>query len=168
VLNGRMITFVYIAAAVLMAGGNIYLAWRSRDFRKFLAGAFFVSSGILFYLYLAAVGTSFIETPATSDHNIACTQQSGNFGSRPVEAADALRHWLSQPKVATNSNLVVFESGIDPLGVSLVASLNPGGNLAGVNSQNMAIIVIRERPTRMRLRRRQCGPPRSGQAELPC
>jgi hypothetical protein len=85
-----------------------------------------------------SLGTSFIETPATSDHNIACTQQSGNryaadadrrkaFGSRPVKAADALRHWLSQPKVATNSNLVVFESGIDPIEISLVASLNPGG-----------------------------------------
>jgi hypothetical protein len=44
---------------------------RSRDFRKFLAGAFFVSSGILFYLYLADVsvpllGTGFVETPRIS------------------------------------------------------------------------------------------------------
>ena len=30
-------------------------AWRNREFRKFLAGAFFVSSGVLFYLYLADV-----------------------------------------------------------------------------------------------------------------
>ena len=46
-------------------------AWRNRDFRKFLAGAFFVSSGILFYLYLADVsvpllGTGFVETPQIS------------------------------------------------------------------------------------------------------
>jgi hypothetical protein len=39
-----------------------------RDVRKFLAGAFFVSSGILFYFYLAVVsvpllGTGFVETP---------------------------------------------------------------------------------------------------------
>ena len=38
---------------------------------KFLTGAFFVSSGILFYLYLADVsvpllGTGFVETPAIS------------------------------------------------------------------------------------------------------
>ena len=38
---------------------------------KFLAGAFFVSGGVLFYLYLAGVsvpllGTSFIETPEIS------------------------------------------------------------------------------------------------------
>jgi hypothetical protein len=46
-------------------------AWQNREFRKFLAGAFFVSSGILFYLYLADVsvpllGTSFVETPQVS------------------------------------------------------------------------------------------------------
>src|SRR5215469_15222695 len=62
----RMIIALYIAAAVIMAAGSLYFAWRNRDFRKFLAGAFFVSSGILFYLYLAGVsvpllGTGFVE-----------------------------------------------------------------------------------------------------------
>ena len=62
---------LYIAVAVIMAVGSVYSAWRNRDFRKFLAGAFFVSSGILFYLYLADVsmpllGTSFVETPQIS------------------------------------------------------------------------------------------------------
>jgi hypothetical protein len=66
-----MIIALYIVAAVIMAVGSLYLAWRYRDFRKFLAGAFLVSSGILFYLYLADVsvpllGTSFIETPQIS------------------------------------------------------------------------------------------------------
>jgi energy-converting hydrogenase Eha subunit G len=42
-----------------------------QDVCKFLAGAFFVNAGILFYLYLARVsvpllGTSFIETPGIS------------------------------------------------------------------------------------------------------
>ena len=50
-----MIIAFYIAAAVIMAVGSLYFAWRNRDFWKFLAGAFFVSSGILFYLYLADV-----------------------------------------------------------------------------------------------------------------
>jgi hypothetical protein len=63
-----MIIAVYIAAAVIDAVGSLYFAWRYRDFRKFLTGAFFVSSGILFYLYLADVslpllGTSFVFTP---------------------------------------------------------------------------------------------------------
>src|SRR5262245_53202774 len=66
-----MIIAIYIAAAVIMAVGSAYFAWRNRDFRKFLAGAFFVSSGILFYLYLADVsvpllGTGFVDTPQIS------------------------------------------------------------------------------------------------------
>lgn len=66
-----MIMAFYIAAAFAMAGGSLYFAWRNRDFRKFLAGAFFVSSGTLFYLYLADVsvpllGTNFLETPKIS------------------------------------------------------------------------------------------------------
>jgi hypothetical protein len=66
-----MIIALYIAAAVIMAVGSLYFAWRNRDFRKFLAGAFFVSSGILFYLYLADISvplleTSFVETPQIS------------------------------------------------------------------------------------------------------
>jgi uncharacterized protein (DUF486 family) len=66
-----MIVALYIAAAVILAAGSLYWAWRNRDFRKFLAGAFFVSSGILFYLYLADVpvallGTGFVETPKIS------------------------------------------------------------------------------------------------------
>jgi hypothetical protein len=54
-----------------MAVGSLGFAWRNRGFRKFLAGAFSVSSGILFYLYLADVsvpllGTSFVEIPQIS------------------------------------------------------------------------------------------------------
>lgn len=66
-----MIIALYIAAAVIMAVVSLYFALRNGDVRKFLAGAFFVSSGILFYLYLAHVsvpllGTSFVETPQIS------------------------------------------------------------------------------------------------------
>ena len=66
-----MIIALYIVAAAIMGFGSLYLAWQNREFRKFLAGAFFVSSGTLFYLYLADVsvpllGTSFVETPQVS------------------------------------------------------------------------------------------------------
>ena len=66
-----MIIALYVAVAVIMAVGSLYFAWRNKDFRKFLAGAFFVSWVILFYLYLAEVsvpllGTSFVETPQIS------------------------------------------------------------------------------------------------------
>ena len=61
----------YAIAGILMAAGSLYLAWRSIDVRKFLAGAFFVSSGILAYLSVADVsvpllGTDFVETPSIS------------------------------------------------------------------------------------------------------
>jgi hypothetical protein len=66
-----MIIVLYTTAGAIMAIGSLYLAWRSRDFRKFLAGAFFVSSGTLFYLFLADVsvpllGANFVETPQMS------------------------------------------------------------------------------------------------------
>jgi uncharacterized protein (DUF486 family) len=66
-----MIVALYIAAAVILAVGSLWLAWHHRDVRKFLAGAFFVSSGILFYHYLADVsvpllGTDFVQTPQIS------------------------------------------------------------------------------------------------------
>jgi len=66
-----MIIALYIAGGIADAVATLYFAWRYRDFRKFLAGAFFVSSGILFYLYLADVsvpllGTGFVETPRIS------------------------------------------------------------------------------------------------------
>lgn len=62
---------ILTAAAVVIGGGTIYCAVRSSEFRKFLAGAFFVSGGIQFYLYLAGVsvpllGTGFVQTPELS------------------------------------------------------------------------------------------------------
>jgi hypothetical protein len=66
-----MIIALYIASAVIMAVGSLYFGWRTRDFRKFLVGTFLVSSGILFYLYLADVSvplsaTGFVERPNIS------------------------------------------------------------------------------------------------------
>jgi hypothetical protein len=60
-----------LIALVVLGLAALYFAWRSRDFRKFLAGAFFVSAGIQFYLYLAKVsvpllGTNLVVTPEIS------------------------------------------------------------------------------------------------------
>lgn len=61
-----------LAAVVIVWGlATVYLAYRFREFRKFLAGAFFVSSGTLLYLYLANVsvpllGTDIVLTPDVS------------------------------------------------------------------------------------------------------
>jgi hypothetical protein len=66
-----VIIALYVVAGIIVAVGSLYLAWWSRDFRKFLAGAFLVNSGLLFYLYLADVsvpilGTNMVETPVVS------------------------------------------------------------------------------------------------------
>ena len=63
--------YVLLAAVVLWGLATIYLAYRFREFRKFLAGAFFVSWGIQLYLYFANVsvpllGTDFVFTPEIS------------------------------------------------------------------------------------------------------
>jgi D-alanyl-lipoteichoic acid acyltransferase DltB (MBOAT superfamily) len=65
-----MITAILIALVVLGLP-TLYFAWRSREFRKFLAGAFFVSAGIQFCLYIAKVSvpllsTNLVVTPETS------------------------------------------------------------------------------------------------------
>ncbi len=62
---------VLLTALVVLGLPTLYFAIRSREFRKFLAGAFFVSAGIQFYLYLANVsvpllGTSLVFTPEIS------------------------------------------------------------------------------------------------------
>jgi D-alanyl-lipoteichoic acid acyltransferase DltB (MBOAT superfamily) len=66
-----VVTFAYVVTGIVAAVGSLYFAWQSRDFRKFLAGAFFVSFGVLFYLYLADVsvpilGTDIVATPESS------------------------------------------------------------------------------------------------------
>ena len=65
-----MVTAVVICVfAVGLA--TLYFAWRFRDVRKFLAGAFLVSGGIQIYLYAAGVvvpivGTDLVQTPDVS------------------------------------------------------------------------------------------------------
>jgi hypothetical protein len=65
-----MIAFL-LTAIIVLGLPTLYFAWRSREFRKFLAGAFFVSAGIQFYFYLAGVsvpllGTNLVFTPEIS------------------------------------------------------------------------------------------------------
>jgi hypothetical protein len=62
-----------LIALIALGLPTLYFASRSRDFRKFLAGAFFVSAGIQFYLYLVKasvplLGTNHVVTssPATT------------------------------------------------------------------------------------------------------
>jgi hypothetical protein len=62
----------FLAGALIVLGlPTLYFAWYSREFRKFLAGAFFVSAGIQFDLHLTKVsvpllGTNLVLTPKIS------------------------------------------------------------------------------------------------------
>jgi hypothetical protein len=61
-------TYVYMIAALLLVSATLYLVKKNTEVRKFLAGAFFVSSGVLLYLSLAKVsvpilGTALVQTP---------------------------------------------------------------------------------------------------------
>jgi hypothetical protein len=63
--------YVLLGAVVVWGLPTIYLAYRFREYRKFLAGAFFVSWGIQLYLYFANVsvpllGTNLVFTPEIS------------------------------------------------------------------------------------------------------
>jgi hypothetical protein len=62
---------VLLTAIIVLGLPTLYFAWRSREFRKFLAGAFFVSAGIQFYFYLTKIlvpllGTNLVLTPEIS------------------------------------------------------------------------------------------------------
>ncbi|HEY1372216.1 MAG TPA: hypothetical protein VGH50_07080 [Candidatus Binatia bacterium] len=62
---------VLIAAVIVVGIPSLYLAVRYREFRKFLAGAFFVSAGMQLYFWLAGmtvplIGTGIVQTPAVS------------------------------------------------------------------------------------------------------
>ena len=66
-----MIRIGFIVAIVLYALAVLYFAIKYIEFRKFLAGSFFVSSGVLWYLWLTntsipIIGTHFVETPGIS------------------------------------------------------------------------------------------------------
>ena len=62
---------ILIIAVIVLGIPTFYFAVRSGDFRKFLAGAFFVSGGTQFYFYIANVsipllGTNIVQTPKLS------------------------------------------------------------------------------------------------------
>jgi hypothetical protein len=62
--EASMIVTLYAAIGGIIAGACFYLAWWHTDACKFLAGAFFMSSGILFYHYLADVSVPLLGTDA--------------------------------------------------------------------------------------------------------
>jgi hypothetical protein len=63
-----MIIIIYATLGIAAAILTVYFVRKSKEFRKFLSGAFFVSGGIQLYLSLANVsipllGTDLVQTP---------------------------------------------------------------------------------------------------------
>jgi hypothetical protein len=56
----------YLLAVIVIIGfPTIFIAVRFREYRKFLAGAFFVSSGMQFYFYFARIPIPLVWANAT-------------------------------------------------------------------------------------------------------
>lgn len=70
----------YLIGAIIVLGPmTLYVAVRYREYRKFLAGAFFVSSGMQFYFYLAQVPIPLIWTGAVQSPELSALRGTIHF-----------------------------------------------------------------------------------------
>jgi len=65
---------VYLILIILTALASIYFAFKSIEFRKFLAGAFFVSGGIQLYLAFMHVSFPVAGTTIVQDASLGYTR----------------------------------------------------------------------------------------------
>ena len=72
--------FPYLVGAVIVIGlPTLYIAVRFREYRKFLAGAFFVSSGMQFYFYLAKIPIPLMWTSAVQPPELSAVRGTIHF-----------------------------------------------------------------------------------------
>ena len=70
----------YLVAAIILVGlPTLYVAVRYREYRKFLAGAFFVSSGMQFYFFLAGIPIPLIWTEAVQSPQLSLVRGTIHF-----------------------------------------------------------------------------------------
>jgi hypothetical protein len=70
----------YLIAAIIVIGlPTLYVAVRYREYRNFLAGAFFVSSGMQFYFYLAKIPIPLIWANATQSPQLSLVRGTIHF-----------------------------------------------------------------------------------------
>ena len=67
-------SIVYLILIILTALASIYFAFKSIEFRKFLAGAFFVSGGIQLYLAYMHVSIPVAGTTIVQDASLGYTR----------------------------------------------------------------------------------------------
>jgi hypothetical protein len=80
-----LVTAVFVSGLL-----TLYFAWRSREFRKFVAGAFFVSAGMQFYLYLTGVSVPLLGTDLTQMPEISGSRSIPAFSSFCCVSTSAL------------------------------------------------------------------------------
>ena len=70
----------YLVVAIILFGlPTLYVAVRYREYRKFLAGAFFVSSGMQFYFYLAKISIPLMRTSAVQSSELSAVRGTIHF-----------------------------------------------------------------------------------------
>ena len=70
----------YLVAAIILIGvPTLYVAVRYPEYRKFLAGAFFVSSGMQFYFYLAKITIPLMWTSAVQSPQLSAVRATIHF-----------------------------------------------------------------------------------------
>ena len=70
----------YLVVAIIVIGPpTLYVAVRCREYRKFLARAFFVSSGMQFYFYLAKVSIPLMWTSAVQSPELSAVRGTIHF-----------------------------------------------------------------------------------------
>jgi hypothetical protein len=68
-----------VAATILIGAPTLYAAVRYREYCKFLAGAFFVSSGMQFYFYLAKIPIPLMWTSAVQSPELSAVRGTIHF-----------------------------------------------------------------------------------------
>jgi hypothetical protein len=72
--------FPYLVAGIIIVGlPTVYVAVRYSECRKFLAGAFFVSSGMQFYFYLANIPIPLMWTDAVQSPQLSLVRATIHF-----------------------------------------------------------------------------------------
>jgi hypothetical protein len=70
----------YLVGAIVVLGlPTIYFAVRYREYRKFLAGAFFVGSGMQFYFYAAKITIPLLGTPVSQSPQLSAVRGTIHF-----------------------------------------------------------------------------------------
>jgi hypothetical protein len=71
---------ILVAAIVVVGGAAIHFAVRSREYRKFLAGAFFVSGGMQFYFWQVNLPVPLYNTRIVQSPDVSLTRSVIHFG----------------------------------------------------------------------------------------